>query len=138
MFANEGNIFVETPFEENCEYIIIGKSKEKKQKNTEEQKINGIISTIVETKKRNIGNISDHEQVCNNYICYYVKDRGNEFKIVCMENSMVIMIEEKIYFGPFWVLSDNIIAKNIAKLKLAHVRGFNYFCLMTPKQRVLV
>ena len=51
---------------------------------------------------------------------------------------MVSLIKEKINFGPFQVILNNMNAKNIAKLKLAYVGGFNFVCLMTLKKSVLV
>ena len=87
----------------------------------------GIISTTIEIKKRNSG---EHKQV-------YVKDGGNEYKCVCLYDNMVSLIEVKIHFGLFLYLLDDINVENIVKLKLAHVRGINFVCSMTPKQSVL-
>ena len=70
-----------------------------------------MLSTLEETKKRNF---FEQKQM-------YVKYGGDEFKFVCLENNMVNLISEKIHFGTFQVLLDNINADNIAKLKLAYV-----------------
>ena len=51
---------------------------------------------------------------------------------------MVSLIEEKIRFGPFWVLLNDINAENISKLELTYVGGLHFFCSMTPNQSVLV
>ena len=51
---------------------------------------------------------------------------------------MVSLIEERIHFGPFWVIFFYINAENIAKMKLAYVGGLNFVCSVTPKQSVLV
>ena len=51
---------------------------------------------------------------------------------------MVSAIEVKTHFGPFQGFWDNINAENVAKLKLAHFRGFSFVCLMIPNQRVLI
>ena len=48
------------------------------------------------------------------------------------------MIERKIHFGTSRVVLNAINAENIEKFKLAHVRGFNFLCSMTPKQIFLV
>ena len=45
---------------------------------------------------------------------------------------MVSLIKEKIHFVPFQVPLDNINAENVANLKLAYVRVFNFICLITP------
>ena len=82
-----------------------------KKKKTEERKVKGMISTLTEMKKKNF---SDQKQV-------YVKYGGFECKFVCMENNMVSLTEEKIHFGTFQVLLDDINAENIAKLKLAYI-----------------
>ena len=55
-----------------------------------------------------------------------------------MKNNIVSLIEDKINFGPFQVLLDDIYAGNIVKLELAYVRAFNFVCSMTPNQSVLV
>ena len=68
----------------------------------------------------------------------FIKDGVYVCKFICLENNMVSLIKEKIHFGPFHVLLDDINAENIVKLKLAYVRGFNFICSMTPKQSVLV
>ena len=51
---------------------------------------------------------------------------------------MVSLTQEKIYFGPFQVILDDIIAKNIVKLKFAYVRGYNFISSVTQNQIVLV
>ena len=84
----------------------------------------GIVSTITETKKKNFGEL---EQVCHNYIYYLVKYVGTKFKFFHMENNIIRKIKGKIHFGPFWVILVNSNVGNIAKLKLAHVVGFNFF-----------
>ena len=68
----------------------------------------------------------------------YVKYGGDECKFFCMENKIVSLIGEKIPFGTFWVILDNIDVENTAKLKLAYGRGFNFVCSVTPKQSILV
>ena len=88
----------------------------------------GIINTLAETKKKNFG---EKKQV-------YVKSGGYEWKFVCLKNNMVSLVEEKIFFGPYQVIFDNIKAENIAILKLAYVGGFNYVCSITPNKSVLV
>ena len=57
-----------------------------------------------------------------NNIHFYVKYRRNECKFICLENSMVRVIEGKIYSGPFQVILKDINEENIAELKLPHVR----------------
>ena len=86
-----------------------------------------IFSVLAETKRKDFG---DKKQVC-------VEDVGYECKFVCLDNNMVGLVKEKIYFGPSQFF-DDINAENIAKLKLAYVRGFNYVCSVTPTQSVLV
>ena len=55
---NEANADVENELEVNGECVIMGMLKEKKLINNKERKIKGIISTILEPKKEDIG---DHE-----------------------------------------------------------------------------
>ena len=55
--------------------------------------------------------------------------------LFCVENNIVSLYRREIHFGLFQVLLDDINAENITKMKLAYVRRFKYFCLMTPKQR---
>ena len=77
----------------------------------------GTISTLVETKK---GKFVEHKQV-------YVKYGGDECKSVYLENNMVSLTEEKIHFGTFQVILDDINAENIAKMKLAYVGLLIFF-----------
>ena len=49
---------------------------------------------------------------------------------------MASVIKGGIFFGPFQVILKDINVENEVKLKLAHVRGFNLVCSMTPNQRV--
>ena len=93
------------------------------------------ISTIEETNKNNV---CEHEQVCHNYIHYWVKYWLNECKFFCMKNNMACVIEGGIHFGPFRVLWGDTNVENIGKFKLAHVRGFHFDYLMTPNHSVLV
>ena len=65
---------------------------------TEERIMKGMIRTIVEKNNKNFG---DKKQV-------YVKYGGDECKFVFLKNNMVRLIKEKIYFGPFQVLLDDI------------------------------
>ena len=46
---------------------------------------------------------------------------------------MVRLIKVRIHFGIFWVILDNINAKIIVKIKLAHVRGINVVLFNEPK-----
>ena len=125
MFANEAKIDVNTALEvhDKCKIISTSKwikTKEHKMKtgilNTFKIKIKkraktcqniGIISTMAKMKRKNCG---DHKQV-------YVKYGGNEC-IFLLDNTMVSLIKVKIEFGPFWVLLDNINAKNIVKFEI--------------------
>ena len=77
----------------------------------------GMSSIDAETKDKNFG---DQKQV-------YIKNGGYEYRFVCMENNMLSLIKGKNHFGPFQVILDNINGENIAKLKLAYVRGFLLF-----------
>ena len=72
--------------------------------------MNGTLSTLAESKKINF---CEQKQVC-------VKYGEHKYKFVCLENNMVILIEEKIHFVPFQVPLSNINAENIAKFKSAN------------------
>ena len=51
---------------------------------------------------------------------------------------MANVIEGKNNFRPYQILLNDINSENIAKFKLAHVRGFFVFFLMTPNNIALV
>ena len=57
------------------------------------------------------------------------KDGGYECKFLCLDNDMVSLIEDNVNFGTFQVILENINVENIAKIKLVHVKGFNYVFL---------
>ena len=73
-----------------------------------------MISTFSETKKINFG---EQKQM-------YVKDGGDEWKFVFMENNIVSLIKMKIIFELFQFSFGKYQCANILKFKLAYIRGF--------------
>ena len=63
----------------------------------------------------------------------YVHDGGDRLQFLCPEKYLVRPIQEKIHFGPFQVLFDNI----NAKLRFVYVGGLLLFLIAT-KQSILV